>query len=250
MGLILKYSDVLETYKTRGYRNNRLAEHKHLFPVLASPELAGIVADLIGDGSLQSGNIWKIDFVSKSKKELYRFNKEINNLFGVNGRIRNCSSNMFGKTYITSICNAPIARILYLCGVPSGAKVLQKFSVPAWIKEDKDCSRRFLQRIFSCEGTIMHERNRKTPQIRIDMWKSQNIIDKDLFMIGIASILKEHFKINSHISKINNFNKRKDGLTTQPTRLYLFGNSMLRFYKQIGFEGEKQRLLKKLLENV
>jgi hypothetical protein len=44
MGVILRYSQFLETYKTRGYRIAHLKNYKRLFPIKASPQLAGVVA--------------------------------------------------------------------------------------------------------------------------------------------------------------------------------------------------------------
>jgi len=53
MGIILIYNDFLKTYKTRGYRIKHLDKYKHLFPIQANSKLAGITADLMGDGHLQ-----------------------------------------------------------------------------------------------------------------------------------------------------------------------------------------------------
>lgn len=177
MRVILRYKEFLETYKTRSYRIKHLEKYKDLFPIKANKTLAGIVADLIGDGHLQGDPIWRIDFTSKSIKELRRFEKEIYSIFQIKGTIRECKSNTFGKTYNIGINCSPIARILYLIGVPNGQKVLKKFDIPLWIKNDKECFRRFCQRLFSCEGTLMNEKDRNFPRIRLEMWKSQKISD-------------------------------------------------------------------------
>lgn len=248
MGVILIYSKFLETYKTRGYRIKHLAKYKHLFPIKANPILAGIVADLIGDGSLQGAPIWRADFTSKDIYELKRFEKEVYKLFKKKCIIRKCVSNTRGETYNTGINCSPIARILYLCGVPSGQKVLKSFKIPNWIKQDKECFRRFCQRLFSCEGGIMYEKGRKFPQIRLDMWKAENLLKNGKnFIDEISQGMNKYFKIKSKVIIQNKKNKRKDGIITKPIRIYIFNKSVLEFYNKIGFEGHKQKSLKALL---
>lgn len=133
--------------------------------------MAGVVADLMGDGHLQGAPIWRVDFTSKSIKELKRFEKTINLLFNKKGVIRSCNSNKYGKTYNIGINCSPVSRILLLCGVPQGQKVLTNFIVPKWILSDKECFKKFCQRLFTCEGSILKETDRK-PRIRLEMWKS------------------------------------------------------------------------------
>jgi len=247
MGIILRYKDFLKTYKTRGYRTKHLEEYKKLFPIKANERLAGVVADLIGDGHLQGEPKWRIDFTSKSIDELKRFEKEINLLFGINGKIRECLSNKFGKTYNLAINCSPITRILFLCGVPAGQKVLTAFLIPNWIKKDKKCFKRFAQRIFSCEGYVFYEQGRKLPQIRLEMWKSEKIKEKINFVEELASYLKIHFDIQSTVRNVNIYNIRKDNIITRPMRIYILGESVKKFQKEIGFEGEKQIKLNKVM---
>ena len=219
-----------------------------LFPVMANENLAGIIADLICDGNMQVGNDrWRIDFTSKSIKELKRFEKEIYGLFGKKGKIRKCTTNKLGNTFNLAINCSPITRILFLCGVPAGQKVLVPFNIPLWIKKDKEYFRRFTQRVFSCEGSIMHEKHRKIPQIRIEMWKSENLKEKIGFIEELAAFLNKHFDINSTITKPKRFNVRKDDVITRPTRMYIFGKSVKIFHEKIGFEGEKQERLNEIM---
>jgi len=247
MGAILSYNNFLKTYKTRGYRIKHLENYKSLFPIKTSEILAGIVADLICDGNLQGDPKWRIDFTSKSIKELKRFESEINKMFGIKGKIRKCKSNKFGETYNLAINCSPISRILFLIGVPSGQKVLSNFEIPEWIKKDKKLFKRFCQRVFTCEGGIMHELKRKSPQIRLEMWKSEKLINKDNFLKDISKYLKKYFKIDSTITNRKAYNIRKDGIITRPTKIYLLGESVKTFSKEIGFEGEKQTKLNKLM---
>ncbi len=246
MGQILSYSQFLRTYKTRGYRLKHLENYKNLFPIKASPRLAGIVADLIGDGHLQGDPRWRIDFTSKDIEELNRFEKEMNYLFSVKGKIRKCSSNKY-KTYNIAINSSPIARILYLCGVPAGQKVTTPFTIPKWIKNDKECFRVFCRRLFTCEGNINYEIGR-TPVIRMEMWKAEHLIKNGQeFIEGIRDLMNKYFGIVSTVKVQLKKNKRKDGIITRPTRQYISAKSTLTFYKEIGFEGNKQQSLKALL---
>jgi hypothetical protein len=251
MGEILIYSEFLNTYKTRGYRLNHLEIYKKLFPIQSSPLLAGIVADLICDGHLQGNPIWRADFTSKSKKELHYFNRRIYSLFRVKGTIRNCKSNTFGKTFNLGINCSPVARILFLCGVPPGQKVLIPFDIPDWIKENKECFREFCKRAFSCEGGIMHEKNRKTPQIRISMWKNEEILNEGLkFMQSVAYGMKKYFDIDSTITLPKSICIRKDNIKTTAIKMFILGPSVFKFYKEIGFDGQKQQSLKALLSKI
>lgn len=247
MGGILSYSNFLKTYKTRGYRLKHLENYKNLFPIKASSRLAGIIADLMGDGHLQGDPKWRIDFTSKEVNELKRFENEMRILFNITGKIRKCTSNKY-QTYNLAINSSPIARILFLCGVPAGQKVLTPFKISDWIKDDKECFRIFCRRIFSCEGNINRYVDRRTPQIRLEMWKAEGLIKNgNSFIKSISRYMKLYFGIESLVRVQNRKTMRMGGLITRPVRLYIFGDSVLKFYKEIGFEGHKQESLKVLL---
>ena len=238
----------MNTYKTRSHRIRHLENYKNLFPVKANIVLAGIIADLIGDGNLQADPKWRIDFTSKSKSELRRFEKEILSLFNVKCKIRMCSSNIYGETYNISMNCSPITRILFLCGVVSGQKVLVDFDIPIWIKKDKKCFRRFAQRIFTCEGSILYEKYRRIPQVRLHMWKAEKHLKQgNIFMNNISNLMKEYFDINSTVRTGKAHSTRKDGIITRPTVIYITGESVIKFCKEIGFEGEKQARLRDIL---
>jgi hypothetical protein len=248
MGVILRYNDFLKTYKTRGYRINHLESYKDLFPIKSNKILAGIIADLMCDGHLQGNPKWRIDFTSKSKSELKRFEGTIKTLFNKTGKIRECKTNKYGKTYNMGINCSPVARILLLCGVPQGQKVLTPFGAPEWILKDKECFRIFCKRMFSCEGSIMHEKTRRMPQVRLDMWKAESLLEDGFkFINGICSKMDRYFGIKSTITFPNSRSVRKDGIITKPIRVYILGESMLKFCDKIGFEGDKQKSLKALI---
>lgn len=249
MGIILRYKEVLKTYKTRGHRLNQLRKYKKWFPVKASESLAGIVGDLISDGNLQGEEKWRIDFTSKSIKELNRFGKEVYKLFRIKGKIRKCTTNRF-ESYNYGINCSPLSRILFLCGVPTGAKVKKDFKIPGWILENKKFFRRFVQRMFSCEGSILYEPPKKL-QIRIDVWKLESNLDSGLrFMEDIAKGLNKFFDMASTITIQKRFLNKRDNIPRRAVRIYLHKAAVRKFYKEIGFEGYKQLQLKKIIGQI
>ena len=178
--------------------------------------MAGIVADLMGDEHLQDEPKLRLDYTSKSKEELERFNREILNLFGISGKIRKCSTNKYG-TMNLGVNNKPLGRVLRLIGVPTGCKVLKKFQIPQWIFDDKKNFSRFVNRIFSCEACV------DVPYKAIDfsMWKSVELIEEGTeFFRQIKYHLSKHFDIETTNPFLNNnLNTRKDGIKTQCIRI-------------------------------
>jgi len=249
MGLILRYKDLLDTYKTRGYRIRHLKNYKSLFPLKSSPLLSGIIGDLMGDGSLQGDPIWRFDFTSKNISELEYFKKRIKELFGVEGKIRKCTTNNYAKSYNLGINCSPVSRVLFKVGVPSGQKVLQNFSIPNWIKGDKECFREFCKQFFSCEASIMHEKSRKTPQIRLENWKSEKLHKQGNKLINeLSKNLKKYFDIKTTITFPKQRGNRKDGVVTCPTKIYVLGDSVKKYFEEIGFSNYKQEKMKKILK--
>ena len=141
-----------------------------------------------------------------------------------------------------------MARILYLCGVPAGQKVLTKFDIPNWIKKDKKYIKKFCKRFFTCEGGIAYDGKRKIPQIRANIWKSNNVLKNGLeFVEGIRALMKKYFNIDSTVRLQKPRLNRKDGILTRPIRIYIFGLSVILFFRKIGFDGQKQKDLKAIL---
>lgn len=211
-----------------------LKKYEYLFPAKPSIELAGIVADLIGDGNLQGEPKWRFDFVSKDKNELNRFAKQIFELYKIKGKIRPCTTNKFGETFLYGVNCKPLARILYLSGVPYGAKVLTEFNIPSWILEDKEYFRSFINRLFYCEGTVDYS---NSPFIEIKMYKADYLIANGVdFFETIKKYLFLYFGIISNNVYVNGKSFRKDGIITLGVRLKIKRKKeVLRFVKEIGF---------------
>jgi hypothetical protein len=59
--------------------------------------------------------------------------------------------------------------------------------------------------------------------------------------------MDKYFSIKSTITFPNSKSVRKDGIITKPIRIYILGESVLKFCDKIGFEGDKQKSLKALI---
>jgi hypothetical protein len=244
--IILNFEDVLNTYKSSPHGLIALSKYKFWFPIIKSTVLAGIVADLIGDGHLQDYPKLRLDYTSKSKKELKRFNNEVYQLFKLNGKIRECKTNKYG-TYNLGVNNKPLARSLILLGVPSGAKVFSNFNIPRWIIEDKQLFARFINRLFSCEGCV----DVPSKCIELKMYKSVSLIKGGIdFFNEIKIHLEKYFQIkstNPFLTGKNNI--RKDGRETKGIRIKIKNKeSLINFHKFIGFDdNKKQKKLEKII---
>ena len=237
--ILVEVEDVLQTYKSREAGIKALSNYLHWFPVRSSPQLAGIVADLIGDGHLQDLPKGRLDYCSNSMLELERFNDEIFSLFGIRGKARMCTTNAYG-TMNLSVNNKVLARAMKLIGVPCGAKVFAAFGIPAWIADDKENCARFMNRLFSCEGCV----DVPSRCIEINMYKSQDIIkDGFAFFYQIKELLERHYGIVSTNPFLKgHFRPRKDGRVTRGVRLKIKRkDAVMRFQKYVGFDDVAKR---------
>lgn len=246
--ILLTFNDVLNSYTSKTHGINVLKKYNQWFPVKASSKLAGIIADLMGDGHLQGNPKWRIDYTSKRSTELKRFNNEIKSLFGVKGKIRECTTNAY-KTKNLGINNSQLTRTLYLLGAPVGNKVTQKFSIPVWIKNNKTYFSRFINRLFSCEACV----DSKYKGIEIQMYKSVDlIVDGIYFFEEIKYYLNKYYNIrttNPFLEKRSNI--RKDGIITKAIRLKIRNRqSFINFHKFIGLDDKRKMKKLDLLLNI
>ena len=237
--ILIEYDDVLDSYKSKHHGNLALSKYSHWFPVKSNPSLAGIVADLMGDGHLQGSPKLRIDYTSKYVQELERFNSEICKLFKINGKIRDCTSNDYGTKTI-GINNKPLARVLNLIGVPIGAKVFVKFNIPKWIIEDKSNFSRFVNRLYCCEANV----DTYSKCIELKMYKSEFLINEGLeFFNEIRTYLEKYFSIKTLNPFLTKPLVRKDGRKTIGIRLKIKDKTSLKiFYEQIRFDDETKML--------
>lgn len=244
---IVMMKEVISTYKAPKYAVRPLSKYHHWFPVVRSPKLAGIVGDLMGDGHMQGHPKWRIDYCSNSIKELDRFNGEVHDLFKIKGKIRKCTTNRY-NTFNLGINNKPLARLLYVSGVPTGSKVTLSFAIPTWISKNPDCFARFINRLISCEGTV----DVKNKYIELRMYKSLDALEGGInFFAMIKEKLEEFFKIvttNPFLEGRTNI--RKDGVRTKGIRLKIKRKmAVINFKRYIDIDdSEKKEKLDKIIE--
>jgi hypothetical protein len=244
MGVLVRYEDILNMYKSREAGEKALKKIENILPIYSTERLSGIIGDIFGDGHLQGPEKWRADFTSNSMLELKRFGKEVNLLFGYKGKIRRCTTNKYGVTYNFGLNNKPIGRILFLCGAPIGNKVLNSTKIPPWILDDKIFFTRFIQRLFDCEGCV----DTYSKCIEINMSKSENLINNGFdFFNQIKNHLSKYYGINStNPFTINRINKRKDSIITKEIKFRIKGKTSLELFKKcINFENrvKQQKLI-------
>ena len=243
MRSIVTYNDILKTYTSKDAGIKALEKIKQITPIYSSTRLAGIVGDLFGDGHLQGPNKWRIDYTSGSVPELKRFGREIYIQFGRKGKIRKCTTNKLGVTYNYGFNNKPIARVLFLCGVPAGNKVMQNLQIPSWILNNKFYFTRFIQRLFDCEGSV----SKNEIGIELNMSKSEDLIQNGIeFFNTIKFYLSKYHDIKTCNPFINaKINRRKDNIKTHQVRIKIRERRSAEiFSKKIKFENlTKQRKL-------
>jgi len=136
-----------------------------------------------------------------------------------------------------------------LIGVPTGSKVLTRFNIPSWILKDKILFSRFVNRLFSCEGSA--DINSKC--VEIQMYKSENLMKDGLkFFEEIKFYLDKYFDIRTTEPFTGNtFNIRNDGIRTRPIRLKIKNrDSLLKLRDFVGIEDSaKMSRLELITEN-
>ncbi|MBU4072417.1 MAG: hypothetical protein KJ773_09615, partial [Candidatus Thermoplasmatota archaeon] len=214
---LLDFKDVLKTYKSEKHGKEILEKYRKWFPLYASKELSGLVADLMCDGHLQGYPKLRFDYISKYPKELMRFEKILYNLFGIKGKIRHVDGNEFGTSFIYGVNCKPLARLLLTVGVPHGAKVLKEFRIPKWILEDKEYFREFVRRAYLCEGSFY----KKDFFIGLQFYKADYLKDNGFEFVGdIRNNMIKHFGIRC--SRVYTYKAkciRKDDIKTIPNKM-------------------------------
>ncbi len=246
--VLLDYEDILNTYKSREHGIKALSKYVHWFPIKASPELAGIIGDLMGDGHLQKEPKSRIDYTSNSVHELERFNAQIYAIFSIRGKIRDCTTNTYGTKNL-GVNNKPLGRVLQQLRVPAGAKVFIPFSIPAWITKDKNAFAAFVRRLFTCEGNV----DVYSKCIDFRMHKSVDLLEDGIsFFADIKKHLEVHFDIHTTNPFPGGISTRKDGRITKGIRIKIKSkDSLIKFSKYVGFDDEKkQKRLDEIIESL
>ncbi|MBS3143896.1 hypothetical protein J4446_03425 [Candidatus Woesearchaeota archaeon] len=206
--ILVNKTNFVNSYEIKECGFKAYEKYRCWFPVKPSERLAGIIADLMGDGHIQGNGPWRLDFTSKYKKELLRFENEIYSLFKVKGKIRPCTTNKY-STYNYGVNCKPLIKILEICGAPSGAKVLKSFKISDWIINNKKYYKSFIKRLFLCEGHLGKN------EIKIEMAKAEYLIKDGInFMESIREKLKEFYGFNPTNIFIRKYKIRKDKIQT------------------------------------
>ena len=92
--------------------------------------------------------------------------------------------------------------------------------------------------MFTCEGTIWLE---NSPGIGLAMWKNKNLKQDGVFFLNSLRIgLKKFFNIQT--TRIFSYSVPKD-FKTVPLKFYIKRkDSIIKFYKEIGFEHTEKQL--------
>ncbi|MBD3304092.1 hypothetical protein GF343_03030 [Candidatus Woesearchaeota archaeon] len=127
-----------------------------------------IISFLTFDGHLMK-DLSGFCFCSKYVDTLQIFEEIVQAKQGISGWLEQGQGH--GISYKLWFFNKAVANQLFELGTPKGNKVLNKFSVPVWIKQNKEFSREYLRTAFDCEGSIWREENRIC--IRFGVFKRQ-----------------------------------------------------------------------------
>lgn len=222
--------------------------YKHL---LRNPELVRLVADVTGDGHLQSKG-WRhiTSFVSNQINEVKAFEKRSIELFGVIPKRYVDSRKTWkgsGTRYQSFIISKPVALFLVKIGVPKGNKTNNPFSVPGFVYNgSKEMKKGYLRGILDNEGTIYSnlEKNGIRWRIELKMAKNLNILNHGIAYFEQLRCMLSEFGIKSSPISYSKLNTRKDGSTSMNIRLSIQKSSFKSFLKHIGFDHpEKQKKL-------
>src|SRR3989344_1873845 len=216
----------------------------NLFDLEYSSGLASIVGDLMSDGHLQGEPKWRLDYCSNSFKELIRFENVFYSVFGVKGKVRNCTANKYG-TMNYGVNNRQIAKMLNRIGVPAGAKVHSSYLIPNWICESKPFFCSFAKRYFDCEGCVDKE-----GRMSIVMWKKLELVSNGIsFMNQFKELLKKYFEIKTTNPFLGVIKDTKRGQARAVKLKISNRSSLLHYFQNIGFDNEvKMQKLKNILK--
>ncbi|MFA4886727.1 MAG: hypothetical protein WC595_00800 [Candidatus Nanoarchaeia archaeon] len=236
---LLEFDNVLSTYQSPFHGLKALSPYVHWFPLQRSVALAGIIADLMGDGHLQDSPKLRLDYTSKHIIELQRFNQQLSFLFNIQGKVRDCTTNRYGTKNL-GVNNKPLARTLKLLGVPTGRKVITPFFIPEWILTDKLYFARFVNRLFSCEATV----DPASKAIEIQMYKSLEMVEDGItFFNQLKEGLENHFGIiTSRPFLESRIFLRSDGTRTRAIRLKIKKKDSLQRFKEFISFDDKDKL--------
>ena len=124
--------------------------------------------------------------------------------------------------------------------------MLKPFGTPKWIlKGDKKIQRRYLQRLFDCEGSIQLQKIKRI-MIKLKFHKIAHLKGNMInFLNEIRSMLLRFYIRSTNPFKAGQ-TKRKDGSISEGYEFQILGtknnlSSIINFQKHINFEGNIKR---------
>jgi len=81
-----------------------------------------------------------------------------------------------------------------------------------------------------------------------EFWKSEKLFNAGFrFVKDLCDLMEEYFNIAATITFPKNRNLRKDKIITRPIKIYILNKNVINFYREVGFDGDKQKSLKALI---
>jgi len=199
-------------------------------------DMARLASYLTFDGHLYK-DLKGFMYSSKNIEDLKEFEKLIKRKFGHLREIYHLNSGGAGKTKTHKIYffNKRICKELFKLGIPKGDKVIQEFSVPKWINNNKEFSREYVKIAFFCEGCFTEEFGR-TPRIQINTAKCEEIFNSGLEFMYALKMMPEKFDIQTTKCYISGRRLRKrDGKVTRDIKFRIDIKDNNKFIKEIGW---------------
>ncbi len=196
-------------------------------------DLAKIAAYLTTDGHIYK-NLRAFIFFSKDINKLKELENLVYKKFKLKGKYR-ITKTGFGDGKSYWIFNTKATKLLNNLGVPAGDKMLIKFDVPNWIKNNKQLSREYLKTCFYCEGS-KYKVSKNSEAIKINFNKSEELLNDGLkFMDSLKELLKI-FNIETTKTWICKGNlRKKDNKITKLMAFKIKANHNNKFIKEIGW---------------
>ncbi|MEW5955423.1 MAG: DNA topoisomerase [Candidatus Micrarchaeota archaeon] len=231
---------------------------RNFFPLYSDSQravlLARLVGHLVGDGHIayekaggRRNRFPKSMFLSdvNGLAELLRDIRELG--FSTNKPIKR------GKVLVCFSSNAALNRVLIALGAPCGDKVVSKFSIPAWIEENAELSRAFLQAYLGAELAKPQANSRNPRDLReltVVMSKVAETLDSGKHFFKQLKRGLARFGIETSKIKVRSKSMRtKDGKQTYQLSFYINNQreNLLRFFTEVGYAycGYKEQLAEK-----
>jgi len=254
---LITVEDLQKSYKSDKYASESAAYFKKILPLFPSSNLAAIAADLMTDGHIAMRKYYNsrkyayIGFFSDDISELERFNSRIKKVFKIEGTIKEWGFRKNGRSKGCIITDSRLARLLELCGIPVGDKVIKKYKIPVWVvKGDKEIKRAFLRRSFTCEGSITREKSGRWG-ISYTMYKLQSLAPNTIsYLEGLRKLLRG-FGIKTYAPYVNQkYVRTKDEQKITGFILRMRDKqSLITYTNEIGFDTEVKKSKLSALSN-